>query len=117
MARRPVGSLLAIEYDILEFGVVMQAATGSFYGFALARHLSSSDGSRAMIGHGTLYKALGRMTVAGLLVADWEDPNVAAGEGRPRRKFYRVTGDGASALASRPAPSQTAVSVSRMGTA
>lgn len=48
--------------------------------------------------HGTLYKALGRLDEAGLLVSTWEDPQIAAKEGRPRRRLYEVTGAGERAL-------------------
>jgi hypothetical protein len=35
----------------------------------------------------------------GLLESSWEDPNVAADLGRPRRRFYEVTAAGEVALA------------------
>lgn len=38
------------------------------------------------------------METAGLLESRWEHPDVALGEGRPRRRFYRVTPLGAAAL-------------------
>jgi PadR family transcriptional regulator len=37
--------------------------------------------------------------LAGCLASRWEDPLVAAREGRPRRRFYRVTLEGEAALA------------------
>ncbi len=89
--------MLPLELAILEHGV----ANTTFYGFALARALS--DGDTALTAHGTLYKALARMTDAGLLSAEWEDHAPAEAEGRPRRRLYRVTGAGARALAAAPA--------------
>jgi len=53
----------------------------------------SRSGSRALTGHGTLYKALGRLEEFGLLSSRWED--AAAPEGRPRRRLYELTGEGA----------------------
>ena len=50
-------------------------------------------GSRALTGHGTLYKALGRLEAFGLLSSRWEA--AAAAEGRPRRRLYELTGEGA----------------------
>jgi DNA-binding PadR family transcriptional regulator len=94
MPRRKAGAVLPLEEAILEHGT----HNDSFYGFALARALS--DGDSALTAHGTLYKALSRMTTAGLLEARWEDPARAESEGRPRRRLYRVTGEGARALAS-----------------
>ena len=98
MPRRKAGVLLPLEIAILEHGI----AADSFYGFALARSLAD-DGS-ALTAHGTLYKALARMTEAGLLAAEWEDHAPAEAEGRPRRRLYRVTGEGAKALAAAAVP-------------
>jgi len=66
---------------------------GSFHGFGLAQAMREQSGSRSLTGHGTLYKALGRLEEFGLLASRWEDP--AAAEGRPRRRLYELTGEGA----------------------
>lgn len=101
MPSRPVGRLLDLEYLIIESSLDLESNGSPVYGFALARHLSSSDGDRGLIGHGTLYKALGRLSTLGLMESTWE---VAAdeGAGRPRRRLYRVTGEGVKAVATRP---------------
>jgi len=78
----------------------MQTSADGFHGFLLATRLRATDDAMGLTAHGTLYKALGRMTEAGLLEAAWEDPAIAEAAGRPRRKLYRVTPDGAIALAS-----------------
>jgi PadR family transcriptional regulator, regulatory protein PadR len=109
MPRRTDGSILAIEYDILESGSRLERNAGGFYGFGLAQSLADARGQEALIGHGTLYKALSRMTAAGLLSAEWEDADLAVEAGRPRRRMYRVTGEGARVLAARPAPAAIAV--------
>jgi DNA-binding PadR family transcriptional regulator len=96
--------VLPIEYDILEWGTQLERSDGGFYGFGLARALADARGQTALIGHGTLYKALGRMTDRGLLESEWEDAELAVSAGRPRRRLYRVTGEGARILAARPAP-------------
>lgn len=99
MVRRKPGTLLPLEIAILEAGT--DAATHGdpeFHGFAVAQAFQERDGARRLTAHGTLYKALGRMETAGLLESRWEDPAVALGEGRPRRRFYRVTPLGAAAL-------------------
>jgi PadR family transcriptional regulator PadR len=93
MARRKPGTLFPIELEILNVGIQLQASQGSFYGFALARGLAADDGA-GLTGHGTLYKALGRMADSGLLEAEWEDAEIAEQAGRPRRRLYRVTGEG-----------------------
>jgi len=105
MPRRVEGSILDIEYDILDCGSRLELAAGGFYGFGLAESLAGARRQSALIGHGTLYKALSRMTARGLLSSEWEDPDFAVAAGRPRRRMYRVTGEGARALSARPAPS------------
>jgi DNA-binding PadR family transcriptional regulator len=54
---------------------------------------------RLLTARGTLYKALDRLEKRGFLQSAWEDPNTAAEEGRPRRRFYRITAAGEAALA------------------
>ncbi|WP_284252074.1 PadR family transcriptional regulator [Pseudolysinimonas kribbensis] len=99
MPRRRPGALIPLEFRILECGLEMQTPTHGFHGFLLARALQDVSDSASLIGHGTLYKALARMAKAGLLESAWEDPASAEAEGRPRRKNYRVTPQGATALA------------------
>ncbi len=48
---------------------------------------------------GTVYPTLGRLKKSGLVKARWEDQRVAEREGRPRRRYYDLTGEGAQALA------------------
>jgi DNA-binding PadR family transcriptional regulator len=110
MPRRKPGTLLPLETEILGAALAMQrAGRAGFHGFALAQAMREQRGSRALTGHGTLYKALGRLEEFGLLASQWED--AAAAEGRPRRRIYALTGEGArvaeaalAAPAARPAP-------------
>lgn len=100
MARRRPGTLLPLEVDLLEVAVgLQQAGAGDCYGYALAKVLAGDGQDRRLVAHGTLYKALGRLTEAGLLDSSWEAAEVAAADGRPRRRLYRVTGAGSEALA------------------
>ncbi len=48
---------------------------------------------------GTVYPTLGRLRKSGLVTARWEDQRVAEREGRPRRRYYDLSSDGAQALA------------------
>lgn len=100
MVRRKPGALLPLELDILGVAVAAQrGGSPQFHGFQLAKVLADGDGgARSLTSHGTLYKALGRLEDRGLLVSEWEDPAVAADEGRPRRRLYEVTGAGAHAF-------------------
>jgi PadR family transcriptional regulator PadR len=94
MPRRTPGSLLPLETEILEVAMSMlSSGQTTFHGFGLARAMREQSGSRALTGHGTLYKALSRLEEFGLLTSRWED--AAAAEGRPRRRLYELTKQGA----------------------
>ena len=108
--RRRAGQLLRIEADILDVAITLKAkGIDTFHGFAAAKLIQGSRDSRRLTSQGTLYKALGRLERAGLLASDWEDPDVAMQEGRPRRRLYRITDVGEQAMslvrAERPLPS------------
>jgi PadR family transcriptional regulator PadR len=99
MVRRKPGELLALEVSLLEVAVgAHRLGNPEFHGFEAAKAIRDREGARTLTAHGTLYKALGRMEAAGLLESRWEDPQIAAVEGRPRRRLYRVTGAGELAL-------------------
>jgi len=94
MPRRKPGTLIALELEILRAALSMQG-TGEryFHGFGLAQTMSDDSGAR-LIGHGTLYKALGRLEDMGLLESHWEeDPP----HDRPRRRQYELTASGTEA--------------------
>lgn len=98
--RRKAGHLLAIEEDILNVALTRKAqGAGSFHGFAAARLIQTNRDARRLTSQGTLYKALGRLERAGLLISEWEDAETAAAEGRPRRRLYQLTELGERALA------------------
>ena len=85
---------MPLEAEILGVALALhRSGETTFHGFALARSMREQRGSRALTGHGTLYKALGRLEEFGLLMSRWED--AAAVEGRPRRRLYSLTGEGA----------------------
>ena len=98
--RRKPGVLLPIELSILEAGIeLLLRGSSEFHGFLIAKEIKEREDARLLTAHGTLYKALDRMEKAGLLVSRWEDPLVAAEQGRPRRRLYQVTAAGEGALA------------------
>jgi PadR family transcriptional regulator PadR len=95
MSRRKPGTLLPLETEILEAALSMlRSGQASFHGFGLAQTMREQSGSHSLTAHGTLYKALGRLEEFGLLTSRWEDA-AAAAEGRPRRRLYELTGEGA----------------------
>lgn len=94
MPRRKPGTLLPLESEILGAALsVHRSGEATFHGFGLAHTMREQSGSRALTGHGTLYKALSRLEEFGLLTSRWEDTEAA--EGRPRRRLYELTGQGA----------------------
>lgn len=97
--RRKPGALLPIELSILETAISLRARGAKyFHGFMIARELKQQQNARLLTAHGTLYKALDRMRKLSFLESEWEDPLLAAQEGRPRRRFYSVTAAGEAAL-------------------
>ena len=70
--------------------VLRAIASGHHYGFDV---MEACD-----LPSGTVYPALRRLEKAGLLRSGWEDANEAFEEGRPRRRSYRLTGQGRTAL-------------------
>ena len=94
MPRRKPGTLVPLETEILGAALALRrSGAATFHGFGLAQAMREHGGSRALTGHGTLYKALGRLEEFGLLTSRWED--AAATDGRPRRRLYSLTGEGA----------------------
>lgn len=98
--RRKANTLIPIEEQILSAGLALrQGGDDQFHGFLIAKEIAEGTDARRMTAQGTLYKALDRMAKAGLLSRCWEDPEIAAQEGRPRRRFYQITAQGEQALA------------------
>lgn len=94
MPPRKPGTLLPIETEILEIALSMlRSGQATFHGFGLAQTMRAATASRSLTAHGTLYKALSRLEDSRLLTSHWEDS--AATEGRPRRRLYELTGEGA----------------------
>ena len=71
--------------------VLAAVRDGCGYGLDIIAHTGLSSG--------TVYPTLGRMRRSGYLESRWEDQRRADGEGRPRRRYYQLTPEGAKALA------------------
>jgi PadR family transcriptional regulator PadR len=98
--RRKEGMLVPLEVSVLEAAIdLRQRGAAEAHGFLLAKEMREERHARRLTAYGTLYKALERLERAGLLESRWEDPLIGAGEGRPRRRLYRVTMAGEGALA------------------
>ena len=108
--RRKEGALVPLEVSILEAAIdLRQRGVPEAHGFLLAKEMREERRARRLTAYGTLYKALDRMERAGLLQSRWEDPLIGAGEGRPRRRFYRLTLAGEGALAQATENAETAL--------
>ncbi len=59
-----------------------------------ARHYGYDLMKAARLPSGTLYPMLARLQDEGLLTSEWERP-AGDGSGRPPRKYYQLTGEGA----------------------
>ena len=112
MTRRKPGTLLPLETEILEVALtLLRSGYATFHGFGLAQTMREKSGSRSLTAHGTLYKALGRLEEFGLVASSWED--VAAVDGLPRRRLYKLTSNGTQ-VAERALAGEAAGSSSRL---
>jgi DNA-binding PadR family transcriptional regulator len=107
--RRKPGNLAGIEPSIIVAAADLAGrSVREFHGYQLAKDLVDLGGTRRLISHGTLYRALDRLEASGLIESRWEDPHEAAAAGRPRRRLYRLTSRGSetahSLLVQRPRP-------------
>ena len=73
------------------------ARSREFHGYEIAKQLTDLP-NRRLTAYGTLYRALGRLEVMGLLRSRWEDPEIPARESRPGRRLYTLTVQGEAAV-------------------
>lgn len=117
MKRKP-NTLFPIELSILSGAVeFLRSGDGEFHGYLIAKALQDEAGARRLTGHGTLYRALERLEKMGFLASRWEASEVAAGEERPRRRFYHITATGQQALAEAAKNAQPAAEALKQGLA
>ncbi|WP_052521563.1 PadR family transcriptional regulator [Agreia bicolorata] len=116
MPRRKEGSILPTELSLLHAVVDLGAENSDAYGYSIARAVAAEGPAQALISHGTLYKALGRLTERGMLESRWEAAELAEGEGRPRRRLYSITPVGIDTVRSMPRPHTSTVSSKRAKT-
>jgi PadR family transcriptional regulator len=74
----------------LELAILLAVAPGTRYGLEIIRHLQ--EATDLVVGEGTIYPILGRLTRDGLLQAEWQ-----ASAAHPR-KYYRLTDAGTRRL-------------------
>jgi PadR family transcriptional regulator PadR len=72
--------------------LILQAVdSGCRYGFSIMEVTGFPSG--------TVYPAMRRLERDCLIVSRWEKQSIADAEGRPPRKYYKVTADGKATLA------------------
>ena len=69
---------------------------GPAHGYAIIEAIRRRSGGRFDLPEGTIYPALHRLELAGLIDSDWQTP-----ESGRRRRVYRLTKSGVAALAER----------------
>ena len=107
---------MPLEVAALEAGLELRSrGTEEFHGFLLAKHMGDAAGAKRLTAHGTLYRSLARLERSSLLESRWEDPQIAADEGRPLRRLYRVTREGEEALARAHARASDPLGVAQRG--
>lgn len=90
--RRKTGSLVPLEVAILDALIQLRRhGTAEAHGFLIASELRAIGDDRRLTAYGTLYKALDRLVGSGAIESRWEDPEIAAADGRPRRRYHRIT--------------------------
>lgn len=77
--------------SITAVSVLQAIAAGYQYGFDII--------DQTGLPSGTIYPALGRLERDGMVKSAWENERDAHAEGRPARRYYRLTAPGVKALA------------------
>ncbi|HEX2818632.1 MAG TPA: helix-turn-helix transcriptional regulator [Streptosporangiaceae bacterium] len=83
-----------MKYAVKMTGPVEQVLRAMLEDAAVPRYgleISKQAGLEA----GTLYPVMARLEGVGWLESSWEDPAVSISDGRPRRRYYQLTKDGA----------------------
>ena len=98
--RRKPGTLVPLEQALCLAAVALRRrGLETFHGFLIAKEIQDAGDTRLLTAYGTLYRALGRLEQMGLVTSVWEDAQLGADEGRPRRRLYSITEAGLKAAA------------------
>jgi len=95
--------LIQTEIDLLSAAMrLRRRGLREFHGFLIGKTMEDAGGPPSLIGHGTLYKALGRLEERGYLKSRWEGSKITDRDRGPRRRLYEVTAAGQRALSALP---------------
>jgi PadR family transcriptional regulator, regulatory protein PadR len=88
----------------LEMLVLKALLSGPQHGYGISRHLKLASGEVLQVGEGSLYPALQRLLVNGLVTAEWK-----VTDNNRRARYYRITAAGRKHMASEAAQFDTMV--------
>lgn len=92
-----------------EFHILMALADGDRHGYAIMREVEVRSEGQVKLGPGTLYGAVQRMLESGW-IEESDGPDEEQGE---RRRYYRLSPDGRSALSTEAARLQQMVKLAQ----
>jgi DNA-binding PadR family transcriptional regulator len=84
---------------MLELAILGLLAEAPVHGYELRKQLRLRLGGFRMFSYGSVYPALRRLTRAGLIVEEAEQPEPEAAWSRRSRRVYRITAEGKERLA------------------
>lgn len=83
-----------MKYALKMTGPVQQVLRAMLEDAAVPRY-GLEISKQAGLETGTLYPIMARLEGVGWVESHWEDPELSIGDGRPRRRYYQLTKDGA----------------------
>ena len=83
-----------MKYAIKMTGPVQQVLRAMLADAAVPRY-GLEISKQAGLETGTLYPVMARLERVGWVESSWEDPDLSISGGRPRRRYYQLTKDGA----------------------
>ena len=83
-----------MKYAVKMTGPVQQVLRAMLEDPAVLRY-GLEISKRAGLETGTLYPVMARLEGVGWVESSWEDPDLGISDGRPRRRYYQLTKDGA----------------------
>jgi transcriptional regulator len=92
MGKRPISAELLP--GTLEMLILKTLARGPAHGYGIARHLEQVSGSVLQVGESSLYPALQRLRLNGLVKSEW-----GVSDNNRRARYYTLTAAGRKHLA------------------
>ena len=94
------------------FHILMALADGEKHGYSIMKDVERQTNGKIKLGPGTLYGSIKRMLAAGLIEESEERPDPALDD--ERRRYYRLSGPGQTALSEECQRLDQAVKIARI---